>query len=61
MNELVALAVALAARCDGCIVAHTAAAIRAGAARVEIADLPGPATAVNAGAALVSATRVVNA
>ena len=31
VNELIALAVAVTVRCDGCIAVHTAAAIRAGA------------------------------
>ena len=39
MNELIALAVALAARCDDGIAAHTAAAIRAGAMQKEIAEV----------------------
>lgn len=37
VNEPIALAVAVTVRCDGCIAVHTAAAIRAGAMREEIA------------------------
>jgi AhpD family alkylhydroperoxidase len=37
VNELIALAVAVTVRCDGCIAVHTAAAVRAGATREEIA------------------------
>jgi len=48
-------------RCDGCIATRTAGAIRAGATREEIAEALGTAAAVNAGAALVYATRVMDA
>ena len=58
MNELIALAVAAAMRCDGRIALHTAAAIRAGATREEVAEALGIAAAENAGAALVYGTRV---
>ena len=61
VNELIALAVAVSLRCDGCIVVHTEAAMRAGATREEIAEALGTATAVNAGAALVYSTRVLDA
>jgi AraC family transcriptional regulator len=39
MTELVALGVALAARCDACIAAHTAAALRVGSTQEEIAEV----------------------
>jgi AhpD family alkylhydroperoxidase len=61
MNELIALAVAVTVRCDGCIAVHTAAAIRAGAMREEIAEALGTAAAVNAGAALVYSARTLDA
>ena len=61
INELIALAVAVTVRCDGCIAVHTAAAIRAGATREEIAEALGTAAATNAGAALVYSTRVMDA
>ena len=61
VNELISLAVAVTVRCDGCIAVHTANAIRAGATREEIAEALGTATAVNAGAALVYSTRVMDA
>ena len=60
-RELIALAVAVTRQCDGCIVIHTDAAIRAGATREEIAEALGVAIAVNAGAALVFSTRVLDA
>ena len=60
-RELIALAVAVTARCDGCITVHTEAAIKHGATNEEIAEALGVATAVNAGAALVYSTRVMDA
>lgn len=60
-RELIALAVAVTRQCDGCIVIHTDAAIRHGATQDEIAEALGVAIAVNAGAALVFSTRVLDA
>jgi AhpD family alkylhydroperoxidase len=61
VRELIALAVAVTARCDGCIAVHTDAALRHGATKEEIAEALGVAIAVNAGAALVYSTRVMDA
>jgi AhpD family alkylhydroperoxidase len=61
IRELIALAVAVTARCDGRITVHAEAAIRHGATKEEIAEAPGVAVAVNAGAALVYSTRVMDA
>jgi AhpD family alkylhydroperoxidase len=61
INELIALAVAVTVRCDGCIAVHIAAAIRAGATREEIVEAMGTAAAVNAGAALVYTARALDA
>src|SRR5258707_2811698 len=61
IRELVALAVAVTARCDGCITVHAEAAIRHGATKEEIAEALGVAVAVNAGAALVYSARVMDA
>jgi AhpD family alkylhydroperoxidase len=60
-RELIALAVAVTLRCDGCITMHTEAAIRHGATQDEIAEALGVAVSVNAGAALVYSTRVMDA
>ena len=60
-RELIALAVAVTLRCDGCITVHSEAAIRRGASKEEIAEALGVAMAVNAGAALVYSTRVMDA
>jgi AhpD family alkylhydroperoxidase len=61
VRELIALAVAVTTRCDGCITVHTEAALRHGATREEIAEALGVAIALNAGAALVYSTRVMDA
>jgi AhpD family alkylhydroperoxidase len=61
VRELIALAVAVTLRCDGCINAHTDAAIKAGATKEEIVDALGVAILVNAGAALVYSARTIDA
>ena len=60
-RELVALAVAVTLRCDGCIAVHISEAKRAGATKDEIAEALGVATALGAGAALVYTTRALDA
>lgn len=60
-RELIALAVAVSLRCDGCITVHTDAAITLGATREEIAEALGVAVSINAGAAIVYSTRVFDA
>jgi AhpD family alkylhydroperoxidase len=61
IRELIALAVAVTSRCDGCITVHTEAAIKHGASKEEIAEALGVAIAVNAGGALVYSARVMDA
>lgn len=60
-RELIALAVAVTARCDGCIATHVDAAIKHGASREEIAEALSVAIAINAGAALVYSARTLDA
>lgn len=60
-RELIALAVAVTVRCDGCIATHVDAASKLGASREEIAEALGVAIAVNAGAALVYSARTLDA
>jgi AhpD family alkylhydroperoxidase len=60
-RQLISLAVAVTTRCDGCIVVHSDAALKAGATKEEIAEALGVAVAMNAGAALVYSTRVLDA
>ena len=60
-RELIALAVAITLRCDGCITVHTAEARERGATKEEIAEALGVAVSVNAGAAVVYSTRALDA
>lgn len=60
-RQLISLAVAVITHCDGCIVIHTDAALKAGATREEIAESLGVAVAMNAGTALVYSTRALDA
>ena len=60
-RELIALAVAVSLRCDGCITVHTDAAVKHDASKEEIAEALGVAISVNAGAALVYSARVMDA
>lgn len=61
MHELIALAVAVTTRCDGCIAVHGKKAVELGATREEIAEALGVAIALNAGAALTYTARVFDA
>lgn len=60
-RELIALAVAVTTRCDGCIAAHAAAARKAGVTEAELSDALGTAIALNAGAAYVYTVRAMEA
>jgi len=60
-RELVALAVAVTVRCDGCIATHAAFAKKHGATAEEITDALGVAVMVNAGATLVYSARTLDA
>ena len=60
-RELIALAVAVTTRCDGCIAFHTEAARKAGATKEEMTEALGVAIALNAGAALVYSARAFDA
>src|SRR3954469_9339237 len=60
-RELVALAVAVTVRCDGCIATHVDLARKQGATADEITDALGIAVMVNAGAALVYSARTLDA
>jgi AhpD family alkylhydroperoxidase len=60
-KELIALAIAVNARCDGCIAFHTDAALGAGATRAEIMDSLGVAVLMGGGPSVIYATHVVEA
>lgn len=59
-REMIALAVAITTRCDGCIASHVEA-IAHGATKEELAEALGVAIALNAGAALVYSARTLDA
>lgn len=61
IHELIALAVAVTTRCDGCISVHAKKAVELGAVKGEIAEALGVAIALNAGAALTYSARVFDA
>ncbi|MEM5428653.1 carboxymuconolactone decarboxylase family protein [Cupriavidus oxalaticus] len=60
-RELIALAVAVTTRCDGCIAFHAAEAVKLGVTDEEMAEALGVAINLNAGAALVYSTHVLDA
>ncbi|WUR16058.1 carboxymuconolactone decarboxylase family protein [[Empedobacter] haloabium] len=61
VHELIALAVAVTTRCDGCISVHTQKAVEHGATIGEISEALGVAVALNAGAVLTYSARVIEA
>ena len=60
-RELIAIAVAVTTRCDGCIASHAKAAREAGATEAELSDALSTAIALNAGAAYVFSIRAMEA
>jgi AhpD family alkylhydroperoxidase len=57
IKEAAALAMAVIARCDGCIASHARAAARAGATPAEVAELLGVALLMGGGPSSVYAPR----
>ena len=60
-KELIALAIAVASQCDGCVAFHTHDALNAGATSEEITDALGVAVLMGGGPAMVYATHAVEA
>ena len=60
-RELIAVAVSITLRCDGCITVHTDNARKLGATQEEVAEALDVALSVNAAAALVYSTRALDA
>jgi AhpD family alkylhydroperoxidase len=60
-KELIALAIAVATRCDGCIAFHSEAAVKAGANRDELMETMGMAIYMGAGPSLMYAAQAVEA
>lgn len=52
-KELIAFAIAIAVRCDGCIAHHAEAVLKAGATRQEVAEMIGVAILMGGGPASV--------
>lgn len=61
VKELMALAISVAVKCDGCIAFHTHAVVKAGATREEVMDALGVAVLMGGGPAAVYATSAVEA
>lgn len=60
-KELIALAIAVAIRCDGCIAFHTEAAVKHGATRDEILETMGMAIYMGAGPSVMYAAQALEA
>jgi AhpD family alkylhydroperoxidase len=56
-KELIALAIGVIERCDGCIASHAEAAARAGATRAEVAEAIGVTFLMNGGPATIYGPR----
>ena len=56
-KELIALAIAVATECDGCVASHSRAAVKAGASKEEAADMLGVTILMGGGPATIWAPR----
>ncbi len=60
-KELIALALGVAARCDGCLGFHTQALVRLGASRQEVVETLGMAVYMGGGPSLMYAAEAITA
>ena len=60
-KELIALAIAVAKQCDGCIASHARGAARRGATAAEVAEALGVAIVMDGGPGIVHAPRAFEA
>jgi AhpD family alkylhydroperoxidase len=60
-KELIALAIGVATRCDGCIGFHTEALVRLGATRLEVEEVLGMAVYMGGGPSLMYAADAISA
>jgi AhpD family alkylhydroperoxidase len=60
-KELLALGIAVAIRCDGCVAFHAQAAVKHGASRAEVMETMGLAIYMGAGPSLMYAAQAVEA
>ena len=61
VKELIAVGIAIAARCDGCIAYHVHGALTAGATRQEVLEVVGVAVLMGGGPAVMYGARVLEA
>jgi AhpD family alkylhydroperoxidase len=61
MKELIALAIGITCRCDGCIAFHTHDALKAGATHAEVIDAIGVAILMGGGPAVVYGAQALDA
>jgi AhpD family alkylhydroperoxidase len=59
VKELLAVVIAITRECDGCIVAHTRGAVRAGVSRQQVAEAIGVAVSMNGGPGTVWGPRAL--
>jgi AhpD family alkylhydroperoxidase len=60
-KELIALAISVATRCDGCIAFHAQAAVKEGASREEVMETMGMAIYMGAGPSVMYAAQALEA
>lgn len=60
-KELVALGIAIAVRCDGCIAAHVEAAVKAGVTKEEVVEVISVALVMGGGPSLVYGVEALQA
>lgn len=60
-KELLALGIAVAIRCDGCVAFHAEAAVRQGASRDEVMETMGMAIYMGAGPSVMYAAQAIEA
>lgn len=60
-KELLAIAIAIATRCDGCIAFHVKAAIKYGATREEVAETIGMAVYMGGGPSMIYGAQTLEA
>jgi len=60
-KELIALAIAVATRCDGCVAFHAEAAMKQGATRAEVLEAMGLAVYMGAGPSVMYAAQALAA
>ena len=60
-KELIALAISVAIRCDGCVAFHAEAAVKQGASRDEVMETMGMAVYMGAGPSVMYAAQAVEA